>query len=138
MFEQFDWNILAGYGASGSLYGLMLFLIVDRLVTMRKNTVYRRFHVVQLVILLLPHIILSVPFIIKHDVGHSAHMGGGLVGCLLGIGMLGCPWSWNNQQCTDQTICRRVAIVLLILYFFLTFASFFAFDAPRAKSVLLK
>jgi hypothetical protein len=127
---------LAAVGASGSLYGLMLFLIVDRLVTMQTNTNGRIFTIVQLVILLLPHIVASIPLIIKYKVGHSAHFGGGLVGFLIGIGMLGCPWPWNNENCISRIACQRTAFIVLIFYYLITFIIFFCRDTPIIYLIL--
>ena len=129
---------LAAIGASGSLYGLMLFLIVDRLIAIQKNTGRRFFIIMQLVLLLLPHIVASIPLIIKYNVAHSAHFGGGLVGFLLGVGMLGCPWPWNNEHCVYGTTCRRTAFVFLSLYYLITFTIFFLIDAPIVDSILHK
>lgn len=129
-------NFLAGHGASGSLYGLMLFFLFDRLISIRTNPDRYRFNITQLLALLLPHIIISLPFAIRYNVGHSAHIGGGLVGLLLGVAMLGCPWTQNNEQCIGQTACRRLAIILLIIYFLLTFILFFVLDVPFAHSTV--
>jgi len=129
---------LAGVGASGSLYGLMLFLIVDRLIAIQANSGRRFFIIMQLALLLLPHIIASIPLIIKYNVAHSAHVGGGLAGFLLGVGMLGCPCSWNNEHSICRTICRRTAFVFLILYYVITFTYFFITDAPIVDSILHK
>jgi hypothetical protein len=121
---------LAGTGASGSLYGLMLFLVVDRLVAMQTNIGRRRFIAIQLALLLLPHIIASIPLIVKYNVAHSAHFGGGLVGFLIGVGIIGFPWPWNNEFCISQTTCQRIAFVFLALYYIIMFVVFFLSDAP--------
>jgi hypothetical protein len=114
----------------------MLFLIVDRLVAMQKNIGRRRFIIIQLALLLLPHIIASIPLIVKHNVAHSAHFGGGLVGFLIGVGIIGCPWPWNNDFCISQTTCRRIAFVFLALYYIIMIFVFFLLDAPIIYSVL--
>jgi membrane associated rhomboid family serine protease len=84
---------LAGVGASGVLYGPMLFLIVDRLIAMQTNIGHRLFIPMQLALLMLLPIIASISLIIifKSNVAHSAHFGGGLVGFLYGVCMFGCP-----------------------------------------------
>jgi len=127
-------TVLAGHGASGSLYGLMLFFIFDRLVSIRTNSDRYRFNIVQFAVLLLPHAIISLPFAMRYNVGHSAHVGGGLVGLFLGITIIGCPWAQNNEQCIGQNTCRRLAIIFLMLYFLLTFSLFFLLDVPIAHS----
>lgn len=108
----------------------MTFLIVDRLIAIQTNTGRRIFIIMQLTLLLLPHIVASIPLIIKYNVAHSAHVGGGLVGFLIGIGMFGCPWSWNNEHSMCRTICRRTAFIFLILYYIITFTIFFLGDTP--------
>ena len=114
----------------------MTFLIVDRLIAIQSNTGHRIFILIQLALLLLPHIIASIPLIIKYNVAHSAHVGGGLVGFLIGVGMLGCPWSWNNEHFMCRTVCRRAAFIFLILYYIITFTIFFLRDTPILHSIL--
>jgi hypothetical protein len=109
----------------------MLFFVVDRLSAIQTNTDHRLFIMIQLAVLLLPHIVASIPLVIKYHVAHSAHVGGGLVGFLLGIGMLGCPWS-----CICRTACRGTAFIFLILYYVITFTIFFTTDAPVVDSIL--
>ena len=103
----------------------MLFLIVDRLIAIQANADRRLFIIMQLAFLLLPHIIASIPLILKYNVAHSAHVGGGLVGFLLGVTMFGSPWLWNNEDCNCRIICQRTAFVFLILYYVITFSFFF-------------
>ncbi|CAF0926342.1 unnamed protein product [Adineta steineri] len=122
-------------GASGSLYGLMLFLIVDRLIAIQANVEQRRFLILQLTLLLLPHIVVSIPLIIKFNVAHSAHVGGGLVGFLIGIGMLGYPRSWNNRYCIRQITCRLIAFILLCIFYVITISIFFIQDVPVVYSI---
>ncbi len=121
---------LAAIGASGSLYGLMVFLIVDRIIALRINPGRCFFIIIQLALLLFPHIISTIPMIIKYNVAHSAHIGGGLVGFLLGIGMIDCLSPWNNENAICRTVCQRTAFVYLILYYVITFAFFFLRYAP--------
>ena len=114
----------------------MMFLIVDRLIAIQRNTGRRIFIIMQLALLLLPHIVASIPLIIKYNAAHSAHFGGGLVGFLIGVGMFGCPWSWNNEHFMGQTVCRRTAFIFLILYYIITFTIFFLRDAPILNWIL--
>lgn len=114
----------------------MLFFIYDRFVSLRTNSHRYRFNLIQSIVLLLPHIVISLPFAIRYNVGHSAHIAGGFVGFLLGIAIVGCPWAQNNEQCIGQIACRRLAIILIILYFLLTFALFFVLDIPFAYSTV--
>ena len=124
---------LAGVGASGALYGLMLFLTVDRFTAIQTSPNRRPFIVIQLVLLvLLPCLtIIPVILIIDFNVAHSAHFGGGLVGFLCGISMLGCPWM--NDQCIFRTACRRIAFVLLIVCFTISLTIFFLIDVPMVS-----
>jgi hypothetical protein len=127
-----------GVGASGSLYGLMLFLMVDRLMAIQTNIGRRLFIIMQLALLLLPHIVASIPLIIKYNVAHSAHFGGGLAGFLLGVGMCDCPWSWNHEHYISRTTCQRTAFVFLILYYVISFTIFFLAHTPIVNSILYK
>lgn len=129
---------LAGVGASGALYGLMLFLIVDRLIALQTNTGRRLFILMQLVLLVLLPVVTSIVLIIifKPNVAHSAHFGGGLVGFLCGISMFGCPLPWNNEYWSCRTSSRRIAFIFLFLYFVITLTIFFLIDAPIVYSIL--
>ncbi len=131
---------LAGIGSSGSVCGLMVFLIVDRLTAMQTNIGRRLFILMQLVLLvLLPSTtIIPIIIILKPMVAHSAHFGGALVGFLFGVSMLGCPWPWNNEHCISRTICRRIAFVFLCLYYIITLTTFFLIDAPIVRSILYR
>ncbi len=124
---------LAGIGASGALYGLMLFLIVDRFNAMQTNPNRRPFILIQLVLLVLLPCLTIIPIIliIDFNAAHSAHFGGGLVGFLCGVSMLGCPWA--NDQCIFRTACRRMALVSLALYFIISVTIFFVKDVPMAS-----
>ncbi|UJR17347.1 hypothetical protein I4U23_004242 [Adineta vaga] len=121
-----------GIGASGAVYGLLLFFIVERLSTMRMNPDQRIYILIQLILLIvIPMTIsLSTVAILRVNTAHSAHFGGGLVGFLFGIGMFGCPCPWNNEYGCYQTICRRTAYVLLVLYFIFTLSIFLLINAP--------
>jgi membrane associated rhomboid family serine protease len=121
---------LAGVGASGALYGLMLFLIVDRLIAMQTNPDRRLFIFMQFVLLVLFPFVINIPLFFMFNIVHSAHFGGGLVGFLCGVCMLGCPCPWNNEHCISRTACRRIAFVFLFLYFIITLTIFFLIDAP--------
>jgi len=114
----------------------MLFLIVDRLIAMRTNTGHRLFIIIQLTALLLPHIAATIPLIIKYQVAHLAHFGSGLVGFLLGVGMLGCPWPWNSEPCISRKACRLLAFVFLILCYVITSTIFFLEETPTVDSIL--
>ncbi|CAF1189706.1 unnamed protein product [Adineta ricciae] len=121
-----------GFGASGSIYGLIIFLTVDRLVALQENTEHRAFIFLQIIVLIVlpnaPTIILI--YIFKLNAAHSAHIGGGLVGLLLGIGMIGCPLPWSYRQCHFRTMCRCIAFTLLFIYFTITVTIFFLMDPP--------
>ncbi|CAF1380636.1 unnamed protein product [Adineta steineri] len=123
-------------GASGAIYGLLLFFTVERLNTMKTNIHHRLLIVMQLIIFVAFPIIIvtSVATILHVNVVHSAHLGGGLVGFLFGIGMFGCPcsYSWNNNYCNFQLACRWIAFIFIFTYFVVTFTIFFRMHAPFA------
>lgn len=123
---------LAGIGASGALYGLLLFLIVDRFIAMKKNTGRRLFILMQLAFLvLLPTLSTTlITVIYEFTVAHSAHVGGGLVGFLLGIAMLGSPLPWNDEHCIFRMTCRVKAFVFLSIFYGVTLTIFLLKDAP--------
>lgn len=115
----------------------MLFLIVDRMLAAYINQGCNRgFVILQLVLLLLPYILTSLFLVINYTVLHDAHVGGALVGFLLGIYMLGCP---SQCFCKDndvsQKIFRSLALILLILYFLVTWINFLRSDAPIVQKI---
>ncbi|CAF1387127.1 unnamed protein product [Adineta steineri] len=126
-----------GIGASGAIYGLSLFFIVERLNAMKTNIDQRLFIVTQLILFLVfpATITMSITAILDITVGHAAHFGGGLVGFLFGIGMFGCPCPCpsNNNYCNYQMACRWIAFLFLFIYFVVTFTIFFLMDAPFVK-----
>ncbi|CAF1508900.1 unnamed protein product, partial [Adineta steineri] len=76
-----------GIGASGAIYGLSLFFIIERLNAMKTNIDHRLFIVIQLILFVVfpMTIIISSAAILGITVGHAAHFGGALVGFLFGI-----------------------------------------------------
>lgn len=105
----------------------MLFFTMDRLIAMKTNAGRRLFIFIQIAVLVLLPICITILLIhiLKLNVAHSAHFGGGVVGFLFG-----CMLAWNNEQCTYRTICRRVAFVLLSLYYVSTLTIIILRDAP--------
>ena len=114
---------LDSIGASGAVYGLRLFFVVDRFVAIQRYPDRRLFIFMQLVFLALIPSLHTIPIIfildLKVKIAHSAHFGGGLVGFLCGIGVLGC-----------RTACRRISFVLLALYFIISSTIFYLIDVP--------
>ncbi|CAF1003642.1 unnamed protein product [Adineta steineri] len=133
-------RIAIGIGASGAVYGLQFFFIMERLMAIKTNTDQRRrlFIVIQLLLMVVvpKRIAIFTMNYRKVSIGHAAHFGGGLMGFLLGIGMFGCPWPWNNENCISQRICRRLTIVFVFLYFLMTVTIFFLRDAPSMERFL--
>ncbi|CAF1387037.1 unnamed protein product [Adineta steineri] len=128
-----------GIGASGAIYGLLLFFIIERLNAMKTNIDHRRFILIQLILFVVfpMTIIISLATILRINVGHAAHFGGALVGFLFGIGMFGCPCLCpsNNNYCNFQTACRCIAFLFLFIYFVFTLTMFFPLDTPECGVV---
>ncbi|UJR17344.1 hypothetical protein I4U23_004239 [Adineta vaga] len=120
-----------GVGASGAVYGLIVFFVVERLNAMRTNSDRRYFILLQLILFVaFPMTITTLTTtILNYNIGHSAHFGGALVGFLFGIGMFGCPCPWNNENVYYQMICRRTGFVFLVIYFVVTLSVFFCINA---------
>lgn len=116
----------------------MLFFVVDRLMAIKTNTGRRLSIIIQSILLLLPHVILSIPQMMIYQVAHSAHVGGGLVGFLLALGMFKCSWPWNNEYTICRVIYQRAAYIILILYYTITSIIFFTTDAPIIDWILYK
>ncbi|CAF1153477.1 unnamed protein product [Adineta steineri] len=127
-----------GVGSSGAIFGVMLFFIVERFSAMKNNVNHRISILIQLVLLVVLPMTISICqiIILKIDPAHSAHLGGGLVGVLFGIGMFGCPCLYNNEHNSCQTICRRTAFGVLFLYFGISLIIVFRTNAPFLGSFM--
>ncbi|CAF3383528.1 unnamed protein product [Rotaria socialis] len=125
-------------GASGSVYGLMLFLTVDRLIAMQVNTDRWISILIYLLLLVLLPIVVTiiVPIALRWTVAHSAHVGGGLMGFLVGVGKLGFPLLHNHQPNICRTTCRYLAFVFLSLYCVIILIVFFLTNAPTIDWIL--
>ncbi|CAF1086124.1 unnamed protein product [Adineta ricciae] len=105
-------------GASGAIYGIMFFFVIERFSTMANNANNRIFIVIQLLVLVvLPMTVsVSIAMILKIRPAHLAHLGGIAVGSLFGIGIFGCPYKQGRGSC--QVICplrRRIRTSILLL-----------------------
>ncbi|CAF1577120.1 unnamed protein product [Adineta steineri] len=83
-------------GASGAIYGLLLVFTVERLNAMKTNIDHRRFILMQLVLFAAFPMAISIfsAAILGINVAHAVHIGGGLVGFLVGIDAPYIPWIW--------------------------------------------
>ena len=127
---------LASVGASGALYGMLSFYTIDRIFALRHtNTSQRLVICIQVMILVILPIMNSIflPIIFKFRTAHSAHMGGALAGCLLGIFMIDCPWISNERY----HLCQRIAFAFLCFYFLITMYFFFKMNAPFSLNILI-
>ncbi|CAF1091796.1 unnamed protein product [Adineta steineri] len=104
---------IASMGASGSIYGLMIFFVMDRLVAIQEKTKRRLFILLQIFLLvILPNVPTMIVFsILELPVGHSAHFGGGLVGFLLGVAEITSETDSINSRMDFGFPCARFRLI---------------------------
>ena len=113
---------LASIGASGALYGILFFFIVERLITMKRQPGRRMLIFVQLVVLVIVPTFVTMTLVkyFKYRVAHSVHFGGALVGFLTVLIL-------DSQA---RPIVRWISFAIIAVYFALTTIIFFLTDAP--------
>lgn len=114
----------------------MIFFFIDRLNEIEKKRNNYLINLIQIILFYIPYIIINIPLIIKSNVAHSAHFGGALIGFLLSINIIGCPFIFNNQNIICQNACQLTTFIFISFYFIITFILFFSKYPPIVQSIL--
>jgi membrane associated rhomboid family serine protease len=117
-------------GASGAVYGLFFFCIIDITLQILTSDDSRE-KVVQYLItcLIIPYFIMSVFFTvdISGRTDHAAHIGGIIMGILVAIYLCKMPEFITRRISNVEERIRSIAFISIVSYFFLTLFIFYFF-----------
>ncbi|CAF2867070.1 unnamed protein product [Rotaria sp. Silwood2] len=117
-------------GASGAVYGLLCFCMMDN--TLRVFTITNtQDRIIQCLITLLviPYFILSIFLDVDSSghVDHAAHIGGAIMGILVGIFLCDMPGFITTRISNGEKRIQLIALILIIGYFVITLLIFYLF-----------
>ena len=127
---------LVSVGASGAVYGLLFFCIIDN--TFRIFTITNlQDKIVQFLIMLLviPYFILSV-FVdvdFSGNIDHAAHGGGALMGILIAMFLCEMPEFITKRVPNGQRRIQLIALIAIIGYFSISLLVFYLFIRVSLK-----
>ena len=117
-------------GASGAVHGLLFFCIIDNTLQIFSNDDNRE-KIFQYLItcLVIPCLVMSIFFDadISGRTDHAAHIGGVIMGILIGIYLCPIPESLLRQISYGIECIRFIALLLIICYFLTTLLIFYLF-----------
>lgn len=123
-------------GASGAVYGLLLFCIIDN--TLRVFTIINiQDKIIQVFIafLIIPYIILSVFYSVDSSghADHAAHIGGAVMGVLVALFLCDMPGFIKNRIPNGEKNIQLIALVLIVGYFTIALLIFYLFIPVHLK-----
>ncbi|CAF1063438.1 unnamed protein product [Rotaria sordida] len=123
-------------GASGAVYGLLFFCIIDN--TLRIFTITNiQDKIIQFLITLLviPYFILSIFLDVDSSghVDHAAHIGGAIMGVLVAIFLCDMPAFITTRISNGKKRIQLIALILIIGYFVITLMIFYLFIPVHLK-----
>jgi membrane associated rhomboid family serine protease len=119
-FKQYIDIVLVSVGASGAVYGLVFFCIIDN--TLRIFTITNlQDKIIQFLIMLLviPYFVMSVFFDVDLSgrIDHAAHGGGALMGILIAIFLCDMPEFITSRVPNGGRRIQLIALIAIIIYF---------------------
>ena len=119
-FKQYIDIVLVSVGASGAVYGLVFFCIIDN--TLRIFTITNlQDKIIQFLIMLLviPYFVMSVFFDVDLSgrIDHAAHGGGALMGILIAIFLCDMPEFITSRVPNGGRRIQLIALIAIIVYF---------------------
>lgn len=127
---------LVSVGASGAIYGLLLFCLIDNIFSIFITTDVQDRLIQSFVnFLVVPYFILSLFFDVDFSghVDHAAHIGGALMGVLLAFFLCDMPSFIVNRFPDREIFIRFLTFVTIIFYFCVTSAAFYLFIPVTLK-----
>jgi membrane associated rhomboid family serine protease len=127
-FDLFLNLILVSVGASGAVYGLLFFCIIDN--TLRIFTITNiQEKIIQFLITLLviPYFVLSVFFDVDFSgrIDHAAHIGGAVMGILVAMFLCDMPGFITALVHNGEKRIQITALILIIGYLVVTLLIFY-------------
>jgi membrane associated rhomboid family serine protease len=130
-------HVLASVGASGAVYGLLFFCIIDN--TLRIFTITNlQDKIIQFLIMLLviPYFIMSV-FVdvdLSGHIDHAAHGGGALMGILVSMFLCDMPDFITSRVPNGARRIQLIALIAIIGYFCISLIVFYLLKPISLKS----
>jgi membrane associated rhomboid family serine protease len=120
--------ILVSVGASGAVYGLLLFCIIDN--TLQIFTIRdRQDKIIQslITLLVIPYFILSIIFDVDFSgrTDHAAHIGGAVMGILVAMYLCEMPEFIIARIFNGKKGIKLLALILIFGYFIITLLIFY-------------
>jgi hypothetical protein len=123
-------------GASGAVYGLLFFCIIDNTLRIFTNTINHE-KIIQFLItfLVIPYFILSILFDvdISGHTDHAAHIGGAVMGILVAIYLCEMPGFITARVPNGELGIKIIALILIFGYFTITLLIFYLHTPVNLK-----
>jgi membrane associated rhomboid family serine protease len=119
-------------GASGAVYGLLFFCIIDNTLQIFTVKDYRdRF----IPLLVIPYFILSIFFDVDYSgrTDHAAHIGGAVMGILIAMYLCEMPEFIKIRIPNAEKIIKLIALSLILSYFIITLLIFYFLTPVNLK-----
>jgi membrane associated rhomboid family serine protease len=128
--------ILVSVGASGAVYGLLFFCLIDN--TLRIFTISNlQDKIIQFVIMLLviPYFIMSVFLDVDFsgNIDHAAHGGGALMGILIAMFLCDMPDFIVSRVPNGQRRIQLIALIAIVGYFCISLLIFYVLKPISLK-----
>lgn len=119
-------------GASGAVYGLLFFCIIDN--TLQIFTV-KDYHDRFVLLLVIPYFILSIFFDVDFSgrTDHAAHIGGAVMGILIAMYLCEMPEFIKIRIPNAEKIIKLIALSLILSYFIITLLIFYFLTPVNLK-----
>lgn len=129
-------SILVSVGASGAVYGLLFFCIIDN--TLRIFTITDlQDKIVQFLIMLLviPYFVMSVFVDVDFSghIDHAAHGGGALMGILVAMFLCEMPDFITSRVPNGQRRIQLIALIAIVGYFSISLLIFYLLKPLKLK-----
>jgi membrane associated rhomboid family serine protease len=126
-------------GASGAVYGLLLFCIIDNTARIISSTDsqdrFNQFLITFLTFLVIPYFILSIFFDVDCSgrTDHAAHIGGAVMGILVAMYLCEIPDFIIIRVPNAEKCIQSIALILILSYFVITLFIFYLFTPINLK-----
>lgn len=122
--------ISVSVGASGAIYGLLLFCLIDNILSIftikdAQDRIIQSF----VNLLVVPYFVLSLFFDVDFSghVDHAAHIGGALMGVLLALLLCEMPSFIVTRIPDGELLIRYLTFTTIVFYFSVTLLAFYLF-----------
>lgn len=119
-------------GASGAVYGLLFFCIIDNILQLLTST---SCHEKFIPFLFIPYVIYTIFFDVDFSgrTDHAAHIGGAVMGILVAMYLCKMPELIRTRIQNIERIMKLLSLILILSYFFITLIIFYFFTPVNLK-----